>query len=162
MTGLKDNLLKIAKTLGIKPDEFNAVGIYEWPEIMKKIEESFIIKKNSNIKFNRWWENLKEPQYGINVDSHPFHCINQLIDGNEKIWFVACDSNNDPSKFWLFQGYIKPILKLLDEHYRFEFYLVSKKYEWLLCLNHHDNLIGLGSIIPKLQQMGKITRPNHV
>jgi len=160
MTGLKDDLLKIAKSLGIKPDEFEAVGIYEWPAIMKKIEEAFVIKKNHNTRFNWWWESFKEPQYGINVESHPYDYLHRLIDKTEKIWFVACDSNKDPSKFWLFQGYIEPIQKVLDEHYQFEFYIVSKKYEWLLCVNHHDNLIGLGSIISKLQLIEKITRPN--
>ncbi|WP_207431205.1 DUF6756 family protein [Sabulibacter ruber] len=151
--GFKDNLLKLARALAFKPDEFDAFGIYEWPAIMKRVEKEFIIKINSNTQFNQWRENLKSPQLGLALEN-PIAPLSLLIDRNEKVWFVACDSYRDPTKLWLFQGYIEPIQRLLESHYRFEFYVISKKYEWLLCADHLNNLIGLGTIIPKIQQQG--------
>ncbi|QNF33664.1 hypothetical protein HUW51_13380 [Adhaeribacter swui] len=153
MNGFQDNLIKLANMLAIPVDEFAPIGIHEWPSIMKKIEATFIIKKNSNTKFNWWWEHLKGEPFGVNAgDTKPFEYLPQLIDEKEKIWFVACDSYRDFSKFWLFQGYIKSIKKILQNHYSFEYYLISKKYEWLLCVNNHDKLIGVGSIVAKIKE----------
>jgi hypothetical protein len=36
-----------------------------------------------------------------------------------------------------------------------EMYLGSKKYDWLLCINHHDILVATGGDMPdKLRQLG--------
>jgi hypothetical protein len=153
MTGFKENTLKIASALGLSTDDFEAVGIHAWPSIMQKIERNFVKKESSNTKFNWWWESFKGHQLSIDFENdNVFIYLDQIVDNEEKVWFVACDSDHDPSKFWLFQGYIKPIQKIIGELPYFEYYLVSKKYEWLICENDHGVLIGLGSIIPKMQQ----------
>ena len=52
---------------------------------------------------------------------------------------------NMEDKFWFYQGRPRAINRVLAECYHLdEIYLVSKKYAWLLCLNHHDVLYGIG------------------
>jgi hypothetical protein len=51
---------------------------------------------------------------------------------------------------------VPAIQRLLQAHCYFEYYLVSKKYRWLLCETGHDVLIGLGSIIPRMQQLNAL------
>jgi hypothetical protein len=153
MASLKDSVNKIASALGIPSEEFKAVGIYEWPSILQKIERAFVIKKNSNTRFNWWWESFKGDQYQIDFEKdNAFEHLNQFISDKEKAWFVACDSDYDPSKFWLFEGYVNPIQKIIGELPAFEYYLVSKRYDWLICESDHGVLIGLGSIIPRMKQ----------
>jgi hypothetical protein len=153
MAGFKDNMVRITQALGIPSKDFEAVGIYAWPPIMQKIERAFVKKENSNTKFNWWWESFKGPKLIIDFkNDSAFIFLNQILDKDEKVWFVSCDSEYDPSKFWLFQGYIEPIQKIIGEKPAFEYYLVSKKYEWLLCENGHGELIGLGNMIPKMKQ----------
>ncbi|WP_409340264.1 DUF6756 family protein [Paenibacillus sp. MBLB4367] len=36
---------------------------------------------------------------------------------------------------------------ILRECSRFEYYIVSKKYSWMLCENHHGCLFGTGDVI---------------
>ena len=154
MTGFKDNALKTAAVSGISSDNFEAVGIHEWPTVMRKIERAFVVKENSNTKFNWWWERFKGPQYKISFEKdNAFEYLDQLIDEKEKVWFVGCDTDYDPSKFWLFQGCVKPIQKIIGEQAPFEYYLISKKYKWLLCETDHGVLIGLGSIIPRMMTL---------
>ncbi|WP_210465380.1 DUF6756 family protein [Rufibacter roseolus] len=162
MTGFKENAQKIANALGIISDDFEAVGIYAWPAIMQKIERAFVKKENSNTKFNWWWESFKGTQFQISFEQdNAFEFLDQLIDYEEKVWFVACDSYHDPSKFWLFQGYIKPIQKVIAELPYFEYYIISKKYEWLVCENHHGILIGLGNMVSRMEEFKiKTTWPN--
>jgi hypothetical protein len=52
-----------------------------------------------------------------------------------------------------FEGFIEPIQQILGRLNAFEYYWVSKKYDWLLAENHHGFLIGLGSIKSKMLAM---------
>ena len=123
-------------------------------QVLHKIEAAFVIKNSSNTHFNWWWESFKGRHYSLFIEhGQAYEYLNQLIDVREQVWFVACDIGHDPSKFWLFQGRIQAIQSILREHYAFDYYLVSKRYEWLLCENDHSVLIGLKDIIPKLESL---------
>ncbi|UOQ69504.1 DUF6756 family protein [Hymenobacter volaticus] len=154
MPGFKDQLLHLARLLGLSPQDFDAVGIYAWPAVLHKIEKTFVQKTNANTHFNWWWESFQKPQYSLRLEEgRAYGCLDQVLPPHQRVWFVACDSGHDPSKFWLFQGSVTAIQHLLDEHSAFEYYVVSKKYAWLLCETHHHLLIGLGNVIPKLQAL---------
>ena len=155
MPGFKDDIIKLANLLGITHEDFSDVGIHAWPSIMKKIEAAFVIKVNSNTHFNYWWDSFKGARYSISFENGlGYTCLDQLIDNQERIWFVACGHD----KFWLFEGKVKAIQLIISEHYAFEYYLVSKKYEWLICETDHDILVGLGTIIPKMQKLNPVTK----
>jgi hypothetical protein len=154
MPGLKDDLLQLAEALGIPRKDFEAVGIHAWPAILQKIEAAFVMKTNSNTRFNWWWESFKKPQYRIFFEkTHAWDCLPHVVTTPEKVWFVACDDDHDPSKFWLFEGTIHAIHLLLGNSHAFEYYIISKKYAWLLCETDHSVLVGLGSIIPVMQAL---------
>jgi len=54
----------------------------------------------------------------------------------------------DRDKLLFYQGKVKAIQKILPEtSYLDEYYLINKKYEWLLSVNHHDILTGTGEFI---------------
>ncbi|MFT3822912.1 MAG: hypothetical protein QM731_03290 [Chitinophagaceae bacterium] len=150
----KTRVLSITKGAGISDEQFNAIGIHDWPEVFKKIEAAFIKKENSNTSFNWWWEDLKGDQVALQFQrDDAYMYLHHLVDKNEKIWFVASDNNFDPTKFWLFEGYIEPVQQVIGELYAFEYYLVSKKYDWLLAENHHGYLIGMGAAKKALMQL---------
>ena len=154
MPGFKDELLQLSKSLGISPQDFNAVGIHAWPSIMQKIESVFVIKTNSNTRFNWWWESFKGSSFSMFFENDLASTVlHQLIDGKETVWFVVCDTDHDPSKFWLFQATIRAIQTVLNEHCFFEYYIVSKKYSWLLCETDHSKLVGIGSIVTKMKAL---------
>jgi hypothetical protein len=50
---------------------------------------------------------------------------------------------------------VKAIQTIINEAcYIDELYLVSKKYDWLICINHHDILIATGQTVPdKLREL---------
>jgi hypothetical protein len=150
----KSKILSVARGLHFKQDQFDSIGIHDWPAVFKRIEAEFIIRKNSNTHFNWWWENLKKDNVSVQLpNDNAWTYLHLLIDRNEKVWFVGCDSDRDPSKFWLFEGFVAPIQQLLGKLSHFEYYLISKKYNWFLAANHHGTLIGLGSIKNKLQAL---------
>jgi hypothetical protein len=140
---LKHELLQTAAMLGLPITSFRTVGINEWEPIMKKIEERFV--KDQFNKWVWWWDgHFKDPVYASGLFKAPFVILNELVPVQELVWFIAEGRKN---KFWLFEGDIESIQKVIGESYAFEYYIVSKKYEWLLCENHHDVLFGVGEII---------------
>lgn len=115
----------MAGALGMMLD---SVGIHVWPGVFKKIESKFIAKKNSHTKFNWWLESLKGDTTAIQfAGDRAWAHVHQIIDKNEKVWFVACDADRDPGKFWLFEGFIEAIQQIIGELPAFEYYPVSKK-----------------------------------
>jgi hypothetical protein len=144
---LKHELLQTATTLGLPTTSFRAVGITEWEPIMKRIEDKFVSARYDKLLW--WWNGyLKGPVYSVLLPGWPADALPKLIPLHEQVWFIAEDD-----KFWLFEGNVESIQKVLAESHAFEYYIVSKKYEWLLCENHHDVLFGVGEIIvEKLKQ----------
>jgi len=50
------------------------------------------------------------------------------------------------STYWLYEVYTKEIEQVLGHTTRtHEVYLISMKYEWLFCVNHHNYVIAAGS-----------------
>ncbi len=115
---------------------------------MKRIEDKFVSAKYDKLLW--WWNGyLKGPVHSVLLPGWPVDALHKLIPLREKVWFIA-----EEDKFWLFEGNVESIQKVLAECYSFEYYIVSKKYEWLLCENHHDVLFGVGEfIIEKLKQV---------
>ncbi|GAB3740404.1 hypothetical protein GCM10027594_20370 [Hymenobacter agri] len=145
---LKHELQQTAAALGLPSIAFRAVGITEWESIMKKIEDKFVSARYDTVLW--WWSGyLRGPVHSVLLPGLPVEALDKIIPLHEQVWFVAEDD-----KFWLFEGDIKSIQQVLAESHAFEYYIVSKKYEWLLCENHHDVLFGVGDIIiEKLKQV---------
>jgi hypothetical protein len=95
-----------------------------------------------------WWEALREP-VAYRESENSISLLQELVDPNEDIWFVA--EANSPSKklgnFWLYESRISPVCKVLSECPAFEYYILPRKMDWLLCENHHNILIGCGEAI---------------
>jgi hypothetical protein len=95
-----------------------------------------------------WWEALLEP-VAYRKAEDPLALLQELVDPNEDIWFVA--EANSPSKklgnFWLYEARIVPVCAVLAECPAFEYYILPRKMDWLLCENHHNLLIGSGEAI---------------
>jgi hypothetical protein len=97
-----------------------------------------------------WWEALREPVAHLEVED-PVSTLGHLVDPNEEIWFVA--EADSPSKklgnYWLYESRIAPVCAVLSECPAFEYYIVSRKMDWLLCENHHSVLIGSGEAMAR-------------
>ncbi|QIL78175.1 MULTISPECIES: DUF6756 family protein [Hymenobacter] len=149
MTEFKNDLLQLARHLGIAEAEFAAVGIHSWPAIMHRIKTTFFIQSESSTSYSWSWDNLKKPYCQVPfANGQAYKVLPSLVEDSEKVWFVACDT-----KFWLFEGTVRAIQLLIQEHYAFEYYLVSKKYAWLLCETDHDVLLGAGSMMAKMRPL---------
>lgn len=161
MPGLKDDLRKVAARFALSQDDFEPVSIHTWPAIMRQIEAAFVIKTGMNTSFNWWWESLKHPQVHLQVNQgYAVDHLPTLVAAHEPVWYVttrALDNDvqeeQDPTKLWLFQGRMQAIHQIIAASCPAEYYIVSKKYTWLLCGKRQDQLIGVGRILPKMHML---------
>ena len=89
------------------------------------------------------WENYKNERYGLALKYYPDNILNQLIPVTEIVWFMTYDGDD----FLFYKGKIEAIQQILLECSPDEYYLIDKKYKWLLSVNHHDSLTGTGEFI---------------
>ena len=92
-----------------------------------------------------WWEDFKLASY--NFDEHPNRMAQLrkiLANIKEKVWFMPEDDEYD--FYPIYESVPALIPDILSECFFFEYYIISKKENWLICENHHNHLIGINSI----------------
>lgn len=152
---LRAEIENIIRDNNIAPCDFKILGTHDgWDKIEERIYHTFCKLDDPKIRPIWLWEFFKLDTSSL-VVKPPFELLEQMIDPTEEVWFFV---NGYKDKFWFYQGRIKAIRKvILESCYIDELYLASKKYEWLLCINHHDYLIATGSIMAeKLRNLSNI------
>jgi hypothetical protein len=139
-TELQNEIDTARQELSILPTDFRPLPFTtDWHKLEERIYQRFckITGKSRSI----WlWDSFKHGYQGIDLNVHLHLILNQLIPDTETIWFMASDGSN----FSFYEGRIGAIQSIIGEtsFELDEYYLISKKYEWLFCVNHHDILIG--------------------
>jgi hypothetical protein len=145
MTTFRERIIGLARSLKISREDFNVGPFIDWPGIQKRIEERFIIKTHSDLQPAEWPLHFKGKQQVIRSRTfEPYEYLDELLPEDEKVWLLLPDIASNSTKLWLFQGYVKPIHKVLSMLPKSPFYLIAKKYEWLLFNDQEDAFIGLG------------------
>ena len=94
-----------------------------------------------------WWESFSKPAESVHfTNGKGFEIITEIVPNKkELVWFVAED--DQLPTYPIYEATPDAINKIIGECYGFEYYIIPKSKEWLLCENHHNNLIGLGDLI---------------
>ena len=151
-TDLRVEIQKLREELNISNDEFSEANINEWQEIESKIWTRF-----SSIKNSRWiWESLVDEHSAIPVN-HDTLDLELLLDSSEKVWFLFDETVNEQTKFWIYEGSIRAFNQIFGESvWTDEILIISKKYEWILIINHHDIIIGTGKMKDQIEKLKKV------
>lgn len=140
---LLNDIEEIRQKLGISAADFSPLPFTtNWHQLEERIYKAFC--KIEGQSRPRWlWERYKNEWYGLSLKDYPDYILDQLVPASETVWFMAYDGDD----FFFYQGKVKAIQKILLECSPDEYYLINKKYEWLLSVNHHDSLTGTGVFI---------------
>jgi hypothetical protein len=91
-----------------------------------------------------WWESFKLPHVSrhFNTGDGWRRLAEIAPDPNELVWFIA---EEDRLPFYpVFEMTPSDASLILGECYAFEYYLVSKNFDWLIGENHHDTMFAVG------------------
>jgi len=157
---IRKDIERAIKELQINRDDFQEISKLRWKEILLKVVECFVQKTHYTHDLHWAWNRLKEPCNILRFDNNNgYRYIEELID-DKYVWFITEDSSG---KFWLYEGKPEIISKVIEESYYIdEYYIVSKKYEWILCEDHHQIIHGSGETIVNKINKFKTNRPELI
>lgn len=145
---IRIDIQKYCKEQGISSEQFHFVSMYEWENIYDKILFHFadwIRNKNKNLH----WLNING---GIAKDveaCYSFYSYKQedwilklpsIV--NERRMYLLLEESRQRSKFWIAEGDVETVAQIIWEgFYGQDYYIVDKKYQWMITRNHHEGVI---------------------
>jgi hypothetical protein len=157
-TPLRLDVMDVKKRLAIPGDSFRELPIDKWQEVEKKLIDNFTKLNYGKEKAFWLWEFYKQETFSFQCGyNYPFDQLLKLVNHDEQVWLMLNETVNEQPKYWYYEGYIETIVLILYESTQTdEVYIASKKYDWLMCINHHDVLIATGNYMPgKLRALQK-------
>jgi hypothetical protein len=154
----RTQLDQVKTAAGVADAEFALVGLRRYEAVLLEIIERLTTLKQGGLDELWWWNSFEEPKsYGPSVQPSARQCCSSSYRGMRQSGSLPKTGvvRKKHGSFWLYEGRIDAITAVLDEAWAFEFYLVSKKFEWLLCYNHHDVLMAVGE--PTVTKLRRLT-----
>ncbi|MGR3812243.1 DUF6756 family protein [Jiulongibacter sp. NS-SX5] len=112
------------------------VPFTDWSIILKKIESKFVKKENSDFIFSNWDYRLKEKRHIKTILTASIDGELDRLDSSQNYWLVL---TRDKANFKNLVYDCKPtVIKILIELWKADFYIVDKRYTWLVYFKRHE------------------------
>lgn len=146
------DIQKVLKENNIKEDRFHRVNICKWENIYSKAADKFADRSKIWRKGLHWANTngySQKQEFIFAYDSRDnwnfIYKLSEIILESHKMVYLFLEKGND--KFEIYEGYIPETIIILDEGiFLSDFYIVSKKYEWIIGYNHEEivSFVGRG------------------
>ena len=153
---------ELIEQCGLSKKRFHKVGGARWKQIYQAVTEKYA-DKTKTWKNGLHWANIngyspksmREFAGSFPMDGAAwFFLLPQMVPENEMVYFLIDKSSgwHLGEKFWIFESYIPELVKALEllNQTAFldtgwaDYYIVSKKFRWLIGFNHHDIVSCIG------------------
>ena len=142
MGEIKDEVSKAIETLKYSKDLISLLD-FESGEFIFKDCFSYFVKSGDR---RWWWEDFKLDSFDFIDFEEPYNQIPNIIpDLRKKVWFMIEDIQDPYYPIYECNPLIIPTI--IEECVGFEYYIIDKNKDWLICENHHHRLIGIGEIL---------------
>jgi len=140
----RTDLTSAAKSLGIAA-ELHLVEPHRYQGILEQIIAARTNLGPQAIDALWWWESLREPTFHAQPPD-PLQTIESCVDVGELVWFIAEERETKLNgRFWLYESNIRTVCSVLKKCPLIEYYVVSRRMDWILCENHHGYVIAGGN-----------------
>ena len=136
----KEMALRDAITKAVRDESisgFDFVRLTKWEDVLNQIADKFLRNGTRDLKSIWLWESFREPITFKQPDD-PLQCLRDSLDSSTDYWFIATE---DDSKYWIAEATGGAIIRVIEEMYGFEYYVVDRGMNWILCENHHSVFI---------------------
>ena len=133
--------------LGLRGEDAVAVPNDVATEVLAKATAAFVCGGFRHW----WWEAFRDPSASLEVaDGNGWRLLPGLApDAQERVWFIAEDEELET--FVVFDTTAEVASRIIGDCYAFEYYLLAKDFNWLICENHHNVLFVVGeAVVPRL------------
>ena len=132
---LRDDITKAVGEARI--DGFSFVRLTKWEGILHRIAERFLKRGVRDLESVWLWNEFREVASSSQPSDQLGH-LREQIGPAEVYWFIASDENG---KYWVADATGSAIVRTVEEMDAFEYYVVDRHLDWLLCENHHGIFI---------------------
>jgi hypothetical protein len=135
MNFIEEQLDQAAKALCLSEQQFRKCDPESSKILVERVKETFVLDSKQF-----WWMSLKHPfesfdySDGFGFEDLPRH----VPSGEKKCWFIPETEEEDPT---VYDAEVKSITPLLAECSYLEYYLVGKRFDWLIVENDHNQVI---------------------
>lgn len=134
----------------IDKDKFHFLNIYQWQDIYNKVIDKFV-DKTKNYNADLHWLNTNggfhkdiEIQYSFDSRNQSgwVRKLPELVENPQDMAYLLIEEGT--KKFWIAEGYLDSIAKIIHEFCYDDLYIVDKKYRWMITLNHEECVLFVG------------------
>ncbi len=121
--------------LGIAEEKWRKLSVAQSREICQAAKGRFVVDDP-----RAWWLDLSQPAESHSYpkgDGHQFVHL-YVPEGNERCWFIP---ETEEDELPVYDVCISEVRRVLSECSYFEYYLVDKRFEWLIIENDHNEVI---------------------
>lgn len=146
---LRKEIEDIIKKLSIHRERAHEVSKLSYKHIIRSIEDTFVAHGGTIhwANMGHYKQNIPCKMISIIDDQTWYHALKEVLPQNEPVYMLFEDIRGYDKKYWLYEMYIPELIMILDEisglH---DFYIVSKKFTWLISENHEEVISILGDI----------------
>lgn len=145
----RDETEQLIKELSISRTHFHEVSKISYQRISKKITDCFVDQRYRTIHWANMGHYKKElPVQFVDISKDKFwyHRLEKIFSPDMTVYFMLEDTKAYRPKYWLYEARIHELIMLLDKAFFYDFYIVSKKFQWLFSENHEEVLSIVGKI----------------
>ena len=140
---LRADIERARQELYVSHDVFAPIQPNDWQGIEEQIYREFCQLDHPTARPVWLWMTFKKDtaKLALNSWQEQENIILQLLDQHQRMWLMVNESFNNAEKFWFYECEIEAAMQILaDLYYLDEFYLVDKKYNWIVAVDHHNIL----------------------
>lgn len=149
MMYIRDDIEHVIKELNMDRSRIFEVSKIKYADIIRRIEHTFVLDYG-NIHWSNMGNGFQQQISCHYVDIHNYplwyHHLSDIVPHSEApVYVLFEDTKNYEPKYWLYEMWITEFIMLVDELNPDDFYLVSKKYDWLISENHEEVVSFVGN-----------------
>ena len=149
---IRSEIERVIKEHGIDRSRCFECSKITYSGIIKKVEQRFVLYggnlhwSNLENRFNPEWicknKNISEDRMWVSK-------LPQIIPETEHpVYVLFEDSKNFKPKYWVYEMYIPELICMIGEVFTLgDFYIVSKKFDWLISECHEDIVSFVGNTL---------------
>lgn len=110
------------------------VPFSDWPEILKNIENRFVLKEKDSYSFRNWADRIKNKELVIEASLSEVQELIEKLNKSQNYWIVLPLGQEPTTKLMVYDSKPSVILEIASKS-RSDFFIVEKKYSWFTYFN---------------------------
>lgn len=138
-----DEIRRAIGLLSLSPERVRELPTTESEAVFRAVVDRFVASGDRRW----WWEDFRKSGVSAKFpDGDGWrHVVDIVPERHERVWFIVeeCQLPHFP----VYEATVHDAMTIVGECYGFEFYIVPKELNWLVCETHHGVVCAIGEAV---------------